>query len=185
MDKLCHLAIRLEDCHVPVEREFIVPSGIRLDRLHAVIQAVMGWSDSHLHAFCTANGRFTAHDPKSERSATLADVVNEGCPGFGYEYDFGDDWRHSIEVKSFNYSQEVPHPIHCLTAKGACPPEDVGGSGGYERFCEIINDSRHPEHKEMRDWVYGLCGYPKTRKWPDGTSTTAINKILHRINKGF
>ncbi len=35
----------------PVWRRLLVPATIRLNRLHDVIQAAMGWDDYHLHAF--------------------------------------------------------------------------------------------------------------------------------------
>ena len=38
----------------PVWRRLLVSASMRLDRLHDVIQAAMGWEDYHLHAF-TAN----------------------------------------------------------------------------------------------------------------------------------
>ena len=40
---------------------FIVPAGITLDRLHDVIQIVMGWTDSHLHEWTIVNKRYTEH----------------------------------------------------------------------------------------------------------------------------
>lgn len=188
MNNQYHLLIRLENCHVPIVRELVVPASIRLDWLHKVIQIAMGWNDSHLHAFHTEDGDFTAFDPdyddngmEDERSVSLQDVVNEDYPGFGYEYDFGDDWQHSVEVKSFNYNKKVPHPIHCLKAQGACPPENVGGVRGYERFCEIINDPKHPEHEEVKDWAYGTGEYLESQKWPDSVSAAAINRILHYV----
>ena len=43
--------ITLKDCSVPVWRRVIVPTGFTLYDLHLVIQAVMDWTDSHLHGF--------------------------------------------------------------------------------------------------------------------------------------
>ena len=34
----------------PIWRRIQVPGDIRLDRLHTVLQIVMGWEDCHLHA---------------------------------------------------------------------------------------------------------------------------------------
>ncbi len=39
-----------------------------------------------------------------------------------------------------------------MAGKGACPPEDVGGIGGYYRFLEAISDPRDAEHKDMLEW---------------------------------
>ncbi len=43
----------------------------------------------------------------------------------------------------------------CLAGARACPPEDVGGIGGYEDFLQAIGDPHHPEHKEFLEWIGG------------------------------
>jgi Plasmid pRiA4b ORF-3-like protein len=43
------------------------------------------------------------------------------------------------------------HPV-CLDGEGNTPPEDVGGTAGYEEFLRILADERHPDHKEMKSW---------------------------------
>jgi hypothetical protein len=40
-----------------------------------------------------------------------------------------------------------------LKGEGACPPEDCGGSWGYEALKETLADKMHPEHKEMKEWL--------------------------------
>jgi Plasmid pRiA4b ORF-3-like protein len=37
---------------------------------------------------------------------------------------------------------------------GKCPPEDVGGAPGYDAFLEAMADTKHPEHKSIKEW-YG------------------------------
>jgi hypothetical protein len=37
------------------------PASITLDRLHDVIQIVMGWTDSHLHEFTIGKKRYTEY----------------------------------------------------------------------------------------------------------------------------
>ncbi|PYV10218.1 MAG: hypothetical protein DMG23_08420 [Acidobacteria bacterium] len=43
----------------------------------------------------------------------------------------------------------------CLAGARACPPEDVGGIGGYEDFLQAIGDPHHPENKEFLEWIGG------------------------------
>jgi len=43
-----------------------------------------------------------------------------------------------------------------LEAAGRCPPEDCGGSSGYERLLQILADPEDEEHDEMLTW----CGGP-------------------------
>ena len=71
-----------------------------------------------------------------------------------YLYDFGDSWEHLIEFEGKQEKQVDQYPI-CLTGARACPPEDVGGTPGYENFISIINDPTHEERKELLEWVGG------------------------------
>ena len=45
------IKITLKGSKPPIWRRFLVPGNITLAKLHDVIQIVMGWYDSHLHAF--------------------------------------------------------------------------------------------------------------------------------------
>jgi hypothetical protein len=48
---IIRLKITLDDVAPVVMRRVTVRFGIRLDRLHSVVQAAMGWSNSHLWEF--------------------------------------------------------------------------------------------------------------------------------------
>jgi hypothetical protein len=43
------LKVTLDDVKPVVQRRIEVPLAIRLDRLHLVLQAAMGWTNSHLY----------------------------------------------------------------------------------------------------------------------------------------
>lgn len=43
------------------------------------------------------------------------------------------------------------YPV-CLEGENACPPEDVGGVGGYTEYLEAIADPDHEQHEEMLQW---------------------------------
>ena len=53
------IKIQLLDIEPAIWRRFVVPASITLDRLHDVIQIVMGWTDSHLHEFTIGKKRYT------------------------------------------------------------------------------------------------------------------------------
>jgi hypothetical protein len=76
-----------------------------------------------------------------------------------YNYDFGDNWEHYIEVEKMIDNYDVPYPV-CLIGEGDSPPEDVGGRGGYEEFLKIISDPTHSEHQHIADWAR-MQGYKK------------------------
>ena len=49
--ELFEIKLTLKHLDPPVWRSVLVDGDIRLDMLHDVIQAAMGWDDGHLHAF--------------------------------------------------------------------------------------------------------------------------------------
>lgn len=49
----------------------------------------------------------------------------------------------------------------CLAGKGAAPIEDCGGIWGYYNMVEALNNKKHPEHKDFRDWL----DFKKGEKW--------------------
>ncbi len=187
--KLFQLKITLNGCHVKIWRRVIVPANIKLDELHNVIQDVMGWKDCHLHEFTILGIHYGVPDPEdfhevlSEKNVRLKELVRPICNKFKYLYDFGDDWKHTIEVESFDYKDDSGQRVFCLGGKGSCPPEDVGCPDGYENFCKAINNTSHPYHKEMKRWVYNLCFYPKDTIWPDAFNIDKVNTLLAAYDK--
>ena len=153
------IKITLRGSKPSIWRRFCVPAEITLDRLHDVIQIVMGWEESHLHCFEIDGRKFTEdpEEPDSDRveeaDFVLSDLVPRSGTKFTYEYDFGDGWRHELLVESVD---EVPEEhracISCMDGKRACPPEDVGGIGGYEEYLAALKDPKHPEHRSYQEW---------------------------------
>ena len=43
----------------------------------------------------------------------------------------------------------------CVGGANATPPDDCGGTGGYEDLVAVMADPSHPEHEEMKTWVGG------------------------------
>jgi hypothetical protein len=162
-NSIARLKITLDNVKPAVTRRIEVPLGIRLDRLHLVIQVAMGWTDSHLYEFRIRDIGWGIPDPEWDyrsgpldaRKATLLTVLEDtGAKTFKYLYDFGDGWQHTIKIERISPADpNATYPI-LIEAIGRCPPEDVGGPPGYEEFLEAIADPEHERHAEMRDW----CG---------------------------
>jgi hypothetical protein len=55
-----------------------------------------------------------------------------GVP-FEYNYDSGDDWWFSVEVTRVLASEGARYP-RLVGGAGLAPPEDIGGTPGFERF---------------------------------------------------
>ena len=151
--KTTRLRVVLCDVEPPLARVIDVPSKATLPELHDLLQAAIGWTNSHLHQFVTPEatygmeipgGDVLPEDQRDETAAQLADLGDR----FEYLYDFGDGWAHDVEV--LGPGGGTPG---CVDGDGACPPEDCGGPGGYAELLDTLADPRHPEHDEMRAWV--------------------------------
>ena len=134
-DRIYQLRIQLFHVKPKVWRSFIVPGDITLDRLHDVAQIVMGWTDSHQHSFTIGKKRYTER-PESSREGVeegrhrLVNLVKKNGRTFEYWYDFG--------------------------GENACPPEDVGGSPGYQQFLAAVTDPEDILHEEYKSWYGGV-----------------------------
>ena len=53
---IARLKVTLDDVKPAVLRRVEVPLTIRLDRLHLVLQAAMGWTNSHLYEIRARDG---------------------------------------------------------------------------------------------------------------------------------
>ena len=155
------LEIQLIDIEPPIWRRFVVPGSITLDRLHDVIQIVMGWSDSHLHEFRIGKKRYTEYPEYQEDGLEcgryrLVDLIKKKGRTFQYLYDFVDGWHHELVIENSRYfNPELEAGIICLDGARACPPEDVGGVPGYFDFCRALNDPTHEEHESLVEWLGG------------------------------
>lgn len=163
MTLIARLRIILNDVDPQPMRHIEVPLKIRLDRLHEVIQAAMGWTDTHLYEFRAGDAGWGVPDPDGfydgpmdAKKTTLEKVLEDtGARTIQYVYDFGDDWDHSIRIE--RVYEAIPGMIYprLLKATGACPPEDVGGAWGYEEFLEALADPDHEQHEDMVHWSGG------------------------------
>lgn len=64
MTLIARLRIILNDVDPMPMRHIEVPLKIRLDRLHEVIQAAMGWTDTHLYEFRVGDTAWGVPDPE-------------------------------------------------------------------------------------------------------------------------
>lgn len=150
--RVYQLKVALRDIRPPVWRRIQVRSDTNLQRLHRIIQKVMGRHESHLHEFDIFRGalrRFRGHGRRSAGRAAVRPVnlVTAEKERFHYVYDFGDSREHEILVEKILPAEEGTRYSVCLTGKRACPPEDCGGPPGYEDLPKILKDPSHPEHE--------------------------------------
>jgi hypothetical protein len=144
------LRITLRDVRPAVTRVLDVPVSTTLPELHDLLQAAVGWSDSHLHQFVAGEQRWGVPSEDSwddqeldETAAALKDLPAR----FDYLYDFGDSWEHEVEV--LGRGAAAPGLVE---GEGACPPEDCGGVSGYEELRLVLADPQHEDYEHLRSW---------------------------------
>jgi hypothetical protein len=176
--KLYELHVELADIHPRIWRKILVPDSMKLSQLHELLQLVMGWNNSHLHSFQFGKKVFSSRPTELEElnmldegKYTLERALVESAHEFVYEYDFGDSWRHLVQVKLVTKPNiEWFYPL-CVAGARAAPPDDVGGPPGYMEFLAAIKNTKHPEHESMLSWIGGAFD-------PEGFDLNMINRIL-------
>ena len=166
MANILQLKIFLEDIYPKIWRRFLAKDSISFHQLHNIIQGVMGWKNYHLYYFNINKKRielpdkegYAAYKIENSKKVKLRDYIIKEKQGSVYEYDFGDSWRHIIIVERILNSLpiDVTSVPYCLEGERACPPEDCGGTGGYERFIKVLNTGKDPwkeNIKELKKWL--------------------------------
>ncbi len=163
-ENVYQIRIDLQYAKPPIWRRVLVPTDIMLDEMHAIIQAVFSWDNSHLH--CFIDGYFDDYSvfigPPSvdvemdEAECPLVDVLAGEGDRLIYEYDFGDSWRHVLKVEKVLPREEVEAeydqlPV-CIKGRLAAPPDDIGGIGGYYYSLEILQDPNHEQYEDYKGW---------------------------------
>ena len=156
--------IQLKDISTSlVWRRVLVPENFTFDRLHRVIQAAFGWGNYHLYKFSPRGRRskpvialsseFDYEKPDMDAcETTLDEVFTTEKQTYEYVYDFGDNWQHKIKLEKIIDDKSL-EKASCIGGKGACPPEDCGGTWGYEEFLHTISDPNDPDYEGMREWA--------------------------------
>ena len=165
MNNIIQLKITLQDTKPPIWRQILVDKSATFSELHHIIQIAMGWQNCHLFEFNINGNKIAApnkeidmgYEVKSMDASTLTlgSVIKSTGERFEYEYDFGDGWEHWILVEKFLPRDKNTRYQLCIDGKLNCPPEDCGGTYGFYNMLKIIKSKKHPEHKEMLEWLGG------------------------------
>ena len=172
-DSIYQLKITLKNIKPPIWRSILIPADATFRDLHEAIQLSFGWTDSHLHDFSTEKDKYRGlyidrkitdletldgidpwgEPPADERKVTLRERLKQEEQHIAYMYDFGDSWEHDIILeKILPRDKNMEFPA-CIAGKRGCPPDDCGGTGGYEHLIAILADPKHEEHADMLEWL--------------------------------
>ena len=160
--EIATIRIELHGLKPKIWRKVDVALTTDLETLHYIIQAAMGWTNSHMYLFEIGGENYGNYDPDFDdfetdlpaHGTSLKEILARDFNRFLYVYDFGDNWRHDIIIGNIrDGNADTKYPVF-VAGEGRCPPEDVGGVWGFKNFLEVIKDPRHPEHSEITE-CYG------------------------------
>lgn len=189
--------VTLEEIAPPIWRQLLLPPTLNLAELHHVLQAAFGWLDGHLHQFVIGGLCHGApelleqymefEDDPQVFEATLVrlrdfDWEYSQPIQFLYVYDFGDNWRHRVELETRIPPDRGHQYPACIDGARARPPEDVGGVSGYANFLEAWADPDHEDHRHMRRWAgrsFDPEGFDLTK------TDKAVRSALRKARKDY
>lgn len=162
---IARLHIALADTDPSIWRRVEVPVEGSLKMLHAVIQGAMGWLDYHLWEFEAGERRYGVLDPDwpedrlfAAKNTKLKALLDRDVRQFLYTYDMGDNWEYIVTAEAVEEGvPSIKYPRY-VEGEHRAPPEDCGGTPGFEAFLEAITDPRHPEHDDAAQWHLGCYG---------------------------
>ena len=158
--------IELNGIEPKVWRRLVLPLSLNLAQLHYILQVAFGWTNSHLHHFLIGGLRYGDADfAESERldgdeprtfeaaGVRIQDFTFYRGAGieFEYVYDFGDNWTHKVTFEDLLAISPAPKTAVCTGGARCCPPEDVGGPGGYAEFLRVLFKPEKDELDEQRN----------------------------------
>ncbi len=160
------IEITLLDTNPPVWRIVEIKQNSTLHELHATIQVAMGWKNAHLYSFRKgekvnsvefilpeydeSGELYTGNNPKDFK---LKDIFLKVGDIIDYEYDFGDGWKHRIQLKGIVTEKSYSKYPMCVIGARKCPPEDVGGVHGYEDMLKVLAGKDKKRIEEFRQWL--------------------------------
>jgi len=145
-------------------RRFLLRDRATFLDLHQAIQDACGWERSHLFAFRDAKGAVIAGmpddfgfgSPDPDAGKVRAGEYLKRNWSVAYEYDFGDSWEHTVELKEV-VTEAEKFTRRILDGARAFPPEDCGGVPGYEDVVPVASGGEAAYHDtaDLRAWCAG------------------------------
>ena len=174
------LKIHLHGSEPLIWRRIEIDGAMSLERFHIVLQAALGWTNSHLHAFMSENpferslgvaqsNTLTWLDAESiaeglegndELDTTIAQAFEQTDGTLWYQYDFGDSWMHTISLESTRIAAPGEPIARVLDGAMRIPLEDSGGLHGWYEMLSLENGKSDVDSRDYRlQWMRAHAGY--------------------------
>ncbi|KUM40233.1 hypothetical protein AR689_02195 [Arthrobacter sp. EpRS71] len=185
------LRISISETEPLIWRQLVLPETATVSELHEAIQCAFGWKNSHLYAVAghdsagkkriimeVDDGDLPAGSEISAgvRLLELFDAQKPGESDLEYDYDFGDNWTHEIEVVGPGVLEG--NAITCTGGAMRGPVEDSGGAHGYADMVAVVSNRKHPEHRETVEWLESVTQEHASKFDPTAFDLVATNEQL-------
>jgi len=154
------LRLSLQEIEPPIWRTVLVRGTVTLHELHRTVQLLFQWYDCHLYRFEIGERAFEPPEQDGEgEDATQTKLNQIGLQqgdSFLYTYDFGDDWRHVIEVVALEKASDEDWLPWVLDGARRGPPEDCGGPYRYSEIQRLVGRPLDDLDEEDRSTVLWL-----------------------------
>lgn len=168
---ILQLRIELLGIEPLIWRRLQIPSDYTFWDLHVAIQSAFAWNDSHLHEFlvpseAAAEQRFGIPMPDDLDEEPVLPVwdhqinqyLSHAHPRIEYVYDFGDNWRHAVIFEDWLPTLPGKRYPRCTAGERAGPPDDCGGTSGYQDLLETLADPTDSEYAASHVWAASMKG---------------------------
>jgi len=184
-DNIAVLRVELQNIEPLIWRRVAVRTAMNLTEVHGVVQAAMGWLNSHMWELHVNGRKYAMNLPdepdwnerfENAEAVSLATLLASGERQMEYIYDIGDYWEHFIIVERTTAPlPDVSYP-QFLGGERRCPPEDCGGPFGYNEFLRKIASKQSKTRKAALNWYGGQYD-------PDDIDEKKIVAALNVIGK--
>jgi hypothetical protein len=171
MPRYYEFEVSLQEIQPRIWRRFALRTTATFAQLHHAIQESFSWQDYHLWEFRLPSDRgrpiaglITGEEydrpPPDGRTVKLNTYFTgtrtvERC---AYFYDFGDSWTHDVKLIAVRTEAKAFKRI-LIDGDRAGPPEDCGGTGGYERAVHFVETGKDAWGDDPRDLAIWLDGW--------------------------
>lgn len=97
-------------------------------------------------------------DCSRPQNTKLRTLIDRDVHQFLYTYDMGDNWEHIVTVEAVQEGVSGTKYPRYVEGEYRAPPENCGGTPGFEAFLDAVSDPRHPEHDDVTEWHHGCHG---------------------------
>ena len=146
--KAYDVKVRLDDFKPLHWRDIIIPSGITFKDLNSILKILWGFDGYHLYEFTFKD----VSDIIDESNDTLIDEFFQNSRKIFWEYDFGDGWSFTIEVKKVMESDK-DYPVIKRFRGEYNLLDDIGGVWGLK---ELIDENSDELSKFDMDFTQDL-----------------------------